>query len=180
MLTITIPKAKLLDDETQEFIYIEERTIKMEHSLLSISKWEAKWHKPFLSKEPMTDEQLIYYLKCMTITQNVPDNTYLYMPENVVNQIIAYINDPMTATKVPELPQKSGPRETPTSELIYYWMIELGIPWEAQTWHIKRLLTLIDVTNFKRTPPKQMSRSEIIRRNRELNAARRKTWNTKG
>lgn len=180
MLVITIPETELFNEETEEFITIKEQTLRLEHSLISISKWESKWCKPFLSKEPMTNDQIIDYIKCMTITQNVDDSAYDYLTTKNIEDISSYINAPMTATKVPKDNQPGGDKEVITSELIYYWMISLQIPVEFQTWHLNRLLSLIEVCNFKNKPPKKMSKREILERNRALNAQRRAKYNTKG
>lgn len=180
MLKIIIPATELWDETNQEFVTTKEQILEMEHSLVSISKWESKWCKPFLSKEKKTLEETIYYAKCMTITKNVSDETYMYLTNENIEQINDYIGAPMTATWFSE--DNSGPknREQITSELIYYWMIALNIPSEYQTWHLNRLLTLIRVCNIKNQPPKKMSRNEILSKNAALNAARRKQLNTKG
>lgn len=180
MLVINIPDIELFDEEKEEIIRIKGQTLRLEHSLVSISKWESKWCKPFLSKEPMSNEELIDYIKCMTITQNVNPDIYKYIGGNELMQISEYINAPMTATKVPKTNTTIGDREIITSELIYYWMISLQIPVEFQTWHLNRLISLIEVCNFKNQPPKKMSKREILERNRKLNAERRAKYNTKG
>lgn len=154
--------------------------LNLEHSLISISKWESKWHVPFISKESHTEEQTLHYIKCMTINQNVPDSVYEHLTANDIKRISEYINDPMSATTVNKLPGIDKSREVVTSELIYYWMIALQIPCEFEKWHLNRLLKLIEVCNVKNTPPKKMSKSEIMARNKSLNAARRAKYNTKG
>lgn len=180
MLTITIPATELFNDKTQEFISTPEKTIQLEHSLVSLSKWESKWNKPFLSKEQKTTEETIDYIKCMTITQNVDPNIYNSLTNKNIEEINSYIDKPMTATTFSNNSSTSRSREVITSELIYYWMIALNIPMECQKWHLNRLLTLIRVCNIKNTPPKKMSRREIMSRNSALNAARRKQLNSNG
>lgn len=180
MLEITIPAVELWDEVSQEFITSKEQTLKMEHSLVSISKWESKWCKPFISKEAKTIEETIDYAKCMTITQNVSDDVYRFLTDENIKQINEYIEAPMTATWFTEDKRGSKSGEQVTSELIYYWMIALNIPSEYQKWHLNRLLTLIRVCNIKNQPAKKMSRKEIASRNAALNAARRKQLNTKG
>lgn len=180
MLELTIQEQELFNDETNEFIYIKPQTIKLEHSLVSISKWESFWKKPFLSKEKKTLEETIDYIRCMTITQNVPPNTYLAINDAHINRVSAYIEDPMTATWFAEEKKRSGGREIVTSELIYYWMVALNIPMECQKWHLNRLLTLIKICNIKNQDPKKMSRNAILSSNKALNAARRAKHNTKG
>ena len=180
MLQITIPSAELWDEQKQEFINTKAYVLQLEHSLVSISKWESKWNKVFLSKEDKTYEETIDYVKCMTITQNIPDEAYRYLTKTNVDQIDEYISAPMTATWFAKEKSSGINREKVTSELIYYWMIALNIPFECQKWHLNRLLTLIRVCNIKNTPPKKMSKRSLIQRNAALNAARRKQYNTTG
>ena len=180
MLHINIPETELYDERTNEFIHVKPRTLALEHSLVSISKWEAKWCKPFISKEDMTEEQTIDYIRCMTLTQNVPPETYRCITNSIVDEIAEYINAPMTATWFSEEKNKKGSREVITSEVIYYWMIALQIPPEYQKWHLNRLLTLIRVCNNKNTPPKKLGKSTLANQYAALNAARRKKYNSKG
>ena len=181
MLQLVIPLGpEIFDDEKQEFISPETKTLQLEHSLLSPSKWESKWCKPFFSKEEKTPEETIDYIKCMTITQNVKDEIYYYLTRDNIVQINKYIEAPMTATTFSKNRKGGGSKEIITSELIYCWMIQLNIPSEYQKWHLNRLLTLIQVCNVKNEPPKKMSDKEIMSRNRALNAARKKKLNTRG
>ena len=181
MLQITIPEVEVFDDERNEFtVVMEEQTLQLEHSLVSLSKWESKWRKSFLSNANKTDEEIMDYIKCMTITQNVKPEIYNYLTNDNITKINEYIAAPMTATYFSEDPSKKGGREVVTAELIYYWMIALNIPFECQKWHLNRLLTLIRVCNVKNAPPKKRSRRDILSRNAQLNAARRKQLNTRG
>lgn len=180
MLSITIPDSEVFIEETGEFIKIKGQTLQLEHSLISLSKWESKWHKPFLGKGEKTSEEIIDYVRCMTLTPNVDSMVYNFLTNENVREINKYIDDPMTATTFSEDPTAKRNREIITSELIYYWMISLNIPVEFQKWHLNRLLTLIRVCNIKNQPPKKMSKKEIMRRNAALNAARRKQLNSKG
>ena len=187
MLVITIPATKpveLWDESKQEFVLKEgtkEQTLQLEHSLVSLSKWESKWCRPFLSKPPATPEETIDYIKCMTLTKNVNPDAYSNLTKENIDQIKAYINAPMTATTFYDDRNKGRNNERVTSELIYYWMISLQIPVvECQKWHINRLLTLIRVCNIKNQPAKKRSRKEIMSRNAALNAARKKQLNTNG
>ena len=179
MLTITIPPQELFNDKTQEFVSTKGCTLQLEHSLVSLSKWESKWNKPFLSKEKKTIAETLDYIRCMTITQNINPEVYNFLTDKNISDINNYIDAPMTATTFSDNGNKSS-REIVTSELIYYWMISLNVPMECQKWHLNRLLTLIRVCNVKNTPPKKMSRKEIMSRNAALNAARRKKLNSKG
>lgn len=174
MKTVTIPDQKLFNDATSEFINVKGQTIQLEHSLVSIKKWESKWHKPFLSETNMSREEAIDYFKCMTITQNVRDEIYEYMPDSIVKEIEKYIHDPMTATWFAKDNKQGGDKEIITNELIYYWMIQAQIPFECQKWHLNQLLTLIKVCQVKNQPPKKMTKREAIENTRRLNAARRK------
>lgn len=180
MLQITIPAVELWDERKQEFVITKEQTLQLEHSLVSISKWESKWCKPFLSKQEKTFEETLDYIKCMTITQNVDPEVYNYLTNKNIEEINKYIDAPMTATYFSDEKNSKTSREQVTAELIYYWMIALNIPFECQKWHLNRLLTLIKVCNIKNQPPKKRSKKEIMSRNAALNAARRKQLNTKG
>ena len=180
MLKITVPASEQFNDKTQEFIYTKEQTLELEHSLISLSKWESKWCKSFLSKNEKTYEETIDYIRCMTLTSNVDPNVYTCLTAENISQVNDYIGAPMTATYFSEDRTAKPSREVVTAELIYYWMIALNIPFECQKWHLNRLLTLIRVCNIKNQPPKKMSRREIMSRNAALNAARRKQFNTKG
>ena len=180
MLTITIPARELYNDQTGEFITTKKQTLQLEHSLVSLSKWESKWCKPFLSKEQKTLEETIDYIKCMTITQNVDPDVYNYLSKANVEAINNYIEAPMTATTFRENINNSRSGEITTSELIYYWMISFNIPMECQKWHLNRLLTLIRICNVKNAPAKKMGRRDITSQYASLNAARRKQFNSKG
>lgn len=179
MLQITIPAMNdLWDERNQQFLSIKETTIQLEHSLLSISKWESKWNKSFINTKDKTEEELIDYIKCMTITKNVDPNIYVCLTAENIQEIVNYINAPMTATTIRDTGKSN--HEMVTSELIYYWMISLNIPVKFEKWHLNRLITLIRVCSIKNQPAKKMSRGEIIQRNAALNASRKKRWNTKG
>ena len=181
MLSITIPAVELWDEAKQEFVGLEkEQTLQLEHSLVSLDKWESKWCKPFLTKNNKTREEMLDYIKCMTITQNVDPEVYNYLTDDNIIQINKYIEAPMTATTINEDKSAKANRETVTAELIYYWMITLNIPFECQKWHLNRLLTLIRVCDVKNRPAKKMSKKDIFSRNKALNDARRKRLNTKG
>ena len=179
MLKVTIPAIEFYDEEINEFLSSKEQTIQLEHSLVSLSKWESKWNKPFLSKEAKSTKETIDYIRCMTITQNVDNFIYENLSESIVKEISEYIEKPMTATTFSAL-KHSPTREVITAELIYYWMITLNIPFECQKWHLNKLLTLINVCSIKNSPPKKMSSREIIDRNRALNELRKKNMDSRG
>ena len=180
MLNIVVPGAELWDEKKQEFVSTGDVSLQLEHSLLSISKWESKWHTPFLVKKNKTREELLDYIRCMTITPNVDPITYLCLTEDNVKQIRDYIDDPMTATTFSKDEHSKPSREVTTSEVIYYWMVSHNIQFECQKWHISRLLTLIRVCNVKNAPPKRRSKRDIASQYAALNAARRKQLNTRG
>lgn len=177
MLRITVPAMELWDEENEKFIQTKEQKLQLEHSLVSLSKWESKWCKAFLSKREKTHEETIDYVKCMTLTQNVDPEVYTRLTPNNIDQINAYIEAPMTATRFSDEDTKSS-REVITAEIIYYWMIALQIPLEWEKRHLNRLLTLIKVCNIKNSPPKQRSKKELISHHAALNAARRKQRKT--
>lgn len=180
MLTITVPGLEFFDEEAQVFVQTELATLELEHSLVSMSKWESKWEKPFLGKEEKTSEETLSYIELMTLTPDIPDTVFTRLsPENVA-AINAYIGAKMTATWFSEDTTKPRSSEIITTELVYYWMLSLNIPMECQYWHVNRLFTLIQVCNRKNAPAKKMSRSEIAARNRELNQRRRNELGTRG
>ncbi len=181
MLQLIIPDSdELWDEKKEEFVYRKGQTLQLEHSLVSLAKWESKWCVPFLSKKDKTLEETLDYIKCMTITQNVNPEVYLNLTQENVDAVNAYINAPMTATYFSNEKATGPSNEQVTSEIIYYWMIALNIPPEYQKWHLNRLLTLIKVCNIKNQPPKKHSRREIMRRNAALNAERRKRLGSRG
>lgn len=182
MLTINVPiSPEGWDEAKQEFVEAKYQTLQLEHSLVSLSKWESKWKKPFYSKKGITDEETLDYIKCMTLTKNVSSDVYGHLSRENIKDVMDYIGDLMTATTFgPESKNTSG-REVITSELIYYWMIASNIPFDpCQKWHLNRLITLIRVCGVKNTPPKKRSKRDIMSRNAALNASRRKQMNTKG
>lgn len=177
MLTIVIPETEFYDEIKNEFKVVKEQKLVLEHSLVSLSKWESKWHKPFLGKQPKTYEETIDYIRCMTVN-SVDPMAYQGITSANILQINQYIEDPMTATTIKD--QKKGKEEIITAEIIYYWMVALNIPFECQKWHLNKLLTLINVVNIKNKPAKKMSKKDVMSRNASLNAARRKALHTKG
>lgn len=178
MLVIKVQTDECFDEVTNEFVYTT-FDLRLEHSLVSLSKWESKYEKPFLG-EDKSSEELFYYIKCMTINEEVPDSVYMCMSDYNIQQINTYINAKMTATWFSELETEKPSREIITAELLYYMMIALNIPFECQHWHIKRLLTLIKVCNLKNTPKKKMNMKELAQRNRALNAQRRAQLKSSG
>ena len=171
MLKIIVPSEEYYNESTGEFIYSKEETILLEHSLLSVSKWESKWKKPFISDKEKTKEELCDYIECMTLNRDeLTDDVYSHLTYQNIKDITDYMADSMTATTVKH-EGPSGHRVT-TSELIYAWMAILHIPFECEKWHLNRLLMLIDVCNEEQKPPKKMSQAQTMKQNRALNRAR--------
>lgn len=181
MLRIAVPLTpEKWDEEKEEFVSAKYQILQLEHSLLSLSKWESKWCKPFLSNDNKTDEETLDYIKHMSLTPNVDPSVYDHLTAENIDAINKYINAPMTATTFFEDKNNKRNREVITAELIYYWMIALNIPFECQKWHLNRLLTLVRVCNIKNAPPKKMSKRATANRYAQLNAARRRQHNSKG
>lgn len=179
MLEIIIPGLELYNEEKNEFTCYDDVKLELEHSLVSISKWESKWCKPFLDGKDKTLDEIVDYVRCMTISDNIESDVYDRLTEENLVVINEYIGRPMTATTFNNEKKSTG-REIITSEIIYYWMVSFNIPFECQYWHLNRLLTLIKVCNVKNNPPKKMSQKEILARNKALNDARKKELGTRG
>ena len=182
MIKILLPEKELYDEVNNKFIYLPSRELILEHSLVSISKWESKWHKSFLNTDDKSFDEVMDYIKCMCVEELEDENDLYRLSEENVSDINAYIQDSMTATTFSDFSDNKNTksREIITSEIIYYWMIANNIPFECQYWHLNKLLTLIKVCSIKNSPEKKMSTSEILSRNKALNAARRKKMNSKG
>lgn len=180
MLWITVPARELWDEKRERFISTKEQTLQLEHSLVSLSKWESKWNKPFLGKVEKTTEEILDYIRCMTLTQNVKPEVYLCLTDENFKEVTDYIYAPMTATTFSEEKTTKKSREIITAELIYCWMIMLNIPFECRKWHLNQLLTLVRVCEIKNQPHKKANKKDTMRRYAELNAANRKKFNSKG
>lgn len=182
MLKVTISPNRYWDPQTERFFMYPERpvTLQLEHSLVSISKWESRWNKPFLHKmKERTDEEMRDYIRCMTLTQNVDPGLYQMLPDDIIREVSGYMNASMTATTFSNRQERPG-REIITSELVYYWMTSFGIPFSCEKWHFNRLMTLIKICSIRNGPEKKMSANEIRNRNRALNAQRRKASGSRG
>ena len=182
MLQLKISGGELFDEKTERFILVKPQTLQLEHSLISVSKWESKWKKPFMQKDPMTEEETMDYIRFMTISpQNVDPMVYKFINADHVRMVMDYIHDPMTATTINKQNKSQGPKQVITSELVYYYMTAYQIPFDpCQKWHFNRLMTLIEVCDAKQQKPKKMSQAEINNRNRSRNAARKAKHGTKG
>lgn len=181
MLPIHIKSGTLFDEKTFEFIHVKDTNLKLEHSLISVSKWETEWKIPFLTDKEKTKQQLDDYIRCMSISGDIDPNAIKLISQDDRIRISNYIGDKKTATWFSNTDDhKSKSSEQVTSELIYYWMIAYHIPPEYEKWHLSRLLTLIEICERKNAPAKKMSESEIIARNKALNAQRRAQLHSKG
>lgn len=183
MLELTIPEEKLFDEKTEEFINVKETHLRMEHSLSSVRRWESVWHKPFLDGKEKTTEELLDYMHYMCLDPIEDPIVFMVMRPSNVQKVIAYINDPMTATWFSNNHRigaslRSG--EVITAEIIYYWMFTLNVPLELETWHLNQLLTLLKVINIKNGGEKKISKREAALMRSKLNADRKKRFNTKG
>lgn len=180
MLKIVIPEREFFDENKNEFVYTKPQEVTLEHSLISISKWESKWHKPFLDeKHKKTDEEFIDYVRCMSLT-NLPDEVFDNISESNKNAILIYISDSMSATWFAKESEPPPSSKIITSEVIYSWMIQNEIPFECQKWHLNRLLTLIKVCSLENMPAKKMSPMSILSQNASLNKMRRAALHSKG
>lgn len=181
MLSIEIPEREFYDESTETFSTLKRTVLNLEHSLISISKWESKWHVPFFNSEK-DYEQTIDYIKCMTLNKEIKEDSLIYksLTRKDIEAINAYITDPMTATKINDTPGGRNQPQVVTSELIYYWMVSFNIPSSYEKWHINRLMMLIRVCSEESKPKKKMTKREIMAQNKALNAARKARLHTKG
>lgn len=179
MLTLIVNPQEGWDEINEKFVYYPGGVLKLEHSLLSISKWESIYKKPFLSRKEKTREETIDYIKCMTIN-SVKSDIYEHITNENIDFVSAYMDNPMTASTINKKNSKGHSSEQITSELIYYWMISLGIPFECEKWHLNRLMTLIEICNLKNKPSKKMPMNSMVAKRRALNASRRSHYRTRG
>lgn len=182
MLTLTIPKREIWDEANESFIYTKETVLQLEHSLISVSKWEAKWHEPFMNNNNMTPEKTMSYIQFMTMNKVEDPLVYSMLTKDEIQTINDYIDNPMTATWFAKDPKKHGISrgEIITSEVLYFYMVSLQIPFQCEKWHLNRLITLIKVCSEKNKKPDKMSKRDIMNRNRALNEARKAKMGTKG
>jgi hypothetical protein len=180
VLTISVTLDESFDEETQEFVVSKSYLLRLEHSLVSLSKWESEYEKPFLSSNEKTAEETLGYIVLMSLDQRTPPEIFQHLTPENIDEINDYIASKRTATWFKEDQKVKNSREVITSELIYYWMVSLNIPVEFENWHLNRLLTLIRVCNEKNSPPKKMSKADAARERHRLNMERRAKLGTSG
>ena len=180
MLNLIIEGTEYYNEETETFESVGDVELELEHSLISLSKWESKFQRPFLSKDDKSITEILYYVECMILFDDYPKDIVSRFTQKNIDQINAYIESKESATTFGKMPEQKSRGEVITSELIYYWMVAFNIPFECETWHLNRLFALVRICNIKNTKQKKMSKTEIAMRNRELNAERRERLGTRG
>jgi len=180
MLVLHLPATELFDESDGSFLELDAITLRLEHSLISVSKWESKWKTPFLSKKDKSREEINSYIEAMILDDDFPSGLGSRFNSEHYLTINEYIESSESATTFGRLPQHKGKAETITDELIYYWMVAFQIPFICETWHLNRLFALIKICNIKNSKPDKRSRSEIARDYREMNARRRAELGTTG
>lgn len=180
MLSITVPLTEGFNEATGEFVTMQSFDLQLEHSLVSLSKWESEFEKPFLGNDDKTSAETLAYIKAMVLSPEVSAEVFQHLSKENVQAINKYINATQTATTFKEIGPKRPTRDIITAEIIYYWMVALNIPLECERWHLNRLLTLIKVVNLKNQPKRKMGRREMIQHQRSLNAQRREAMGTRG
>lgn len=180
MLRITITGEEFYDEVTETFSGSGDTVIDLEHSLVSLSKWESEFQKPFLSAGSKTTNEIFGYIRAMILTSEYPDDIFARLDDQNLEKINTYIESKQSATTFAEIGKPPNRKEVITGELIYYWMVSFNIPFECESWHLNRLFSLIRICNIKQSKPRKMSRSEIAARNRSLNAQRKEQLGTTG
>lgn len=182
MLKIIVLGGEFYDEKSEEFVYSEDVVLELEHSLVSLSKWESKFRKPFLGIEEKTDEEVIGYIEAMTLSGNFTQDIAQRLTTDQVTSINEYIASPESATTFSEAATRGGRgrSEVITSELIYYWMTVYNVPFECENWHLNRLFALLRICNIKNSKEKKMSRNAAAAQQRSLNAQRRAQLGTSG
>lgn len=180
MLTITVPAVELFDEAKSEFIDLPEVTLSLEHSLVSLSRWESKWKKSFLFAKDKTSDEIHGYIQAMCLDENIPAGVFARLTRDNYESINEYINEQMTATTFAEMPNQRASRDIVTAELIYYWMIALQVPVECESWHLNRLMALIKVANLKNQPAKKMGKNQMLAERARLNEERKAKYGSSG
>lgn len=173
MLKITVPAQELYDPKTGMFYYTKPVMLTLEHSLLSLSKWESDWEKPFINRDH-TIREFNDYVRCMTLTQNVDPSVYDRLTDANRQAVQSYIDRKMSAAVIHDDGTSKRSTKFMTADLIYYYMVEAGIPFQpCEKWHLNRLLTLIRIIGIERRTDNKMSKADSARRHASINRARR-------
>lgn len=181
MLELVVKEDELYLPHLNKFIEVPECTITLEHSLISLARWESKWHIPYLSNKERTQEQELDYIRCMSVNKLKNDLVIKILSPMDIKTIEDYIDNPMTATTFSKnIKNQRSKKEIITAEIIYSRMFAHGIPLECQKWHLNRLLTLLRVCDLRNTPPQKMGRKETAQWNAQQNALRRAKLNSRG
>lgn len=184
MLQLQIPPSELFDEESSKFTTVPGINLDLEHSLLSLSKWESKFQKPFLDGKQKTPEELMGYVECMVVGGCDSSDWIPQLTQEDFTRIKTYIESPESATTFGEMPERRGPKEIVTAELIYYWLVAFNIPWEAEKWHLNRLFALIRVCNIKNQQANgkapKMSPAAAREQRARINRERREKHGTTG
>lgn len=180
MLTITILGDEHYNEVTNEFSHHGNVVLEFEHSLVSVSKWESKFIKPFLTDDPKTAEEMLYYIECMILTKDYPSNILDALTQTNVREINEYIASPQSGTVFKETKQYRKNPEQISAELIYYWLVAYKIPFECETWHLNRLFALIRICSIKNDTGNKKSPREQAQSNAQLNEERKRQFNTNG
>jgi hypothetical protein len=180
VLKLFVNGDEFYDEASNTFSTVGDVVLELEHSLVSLSKWESEFQKPFLSPGDKTPQEIFSYIQAMILNENFDPTVINRLTQENLDKINAYIESKQSATTFGHMPETTGRGETITSELVYYWLVAFNIPFECQNWHLNRLFALIRICNIKNSKPKKMSRSEVVQRNRELNAQRKAQLNSTG
>lgn len=181
MLELVVGETEHFDETTNKFVKLGGITLELEHSLVALSKWESKFEKPFLSRDAeKTPEEVAYYIECMVVSGDAPENLLSHLSQENIRAINEYIEMRMSATWFNENGPQKGSSEAVTSELIYYWMLTFQIPTECQYWHLNRLFNLIRICSIKQQKPQKMNTQDRAQQQRALNAKRRQELGSKG
>ena len=176
VLDLYIPGKEFWNSELQEFIYTKDITLHLKHSLVSLTRWEQHYKRRFLDNGPKNEEEYRFYIQCMTLNKDVDPLVYTVLQEDDIKKVTDYLHDSMTATTLPKQNNNRSNSEKLSSELIYYYMTALNIPFECEKWFLNNLIILISIASIKNNPQEKKSKpswSSIRALNAERNAKAR-------